>query len=551
MKKNILFFIVAGALTLSACSKDFLERIPANKVPEEQFWKTENDVYLAVNSIYGKLPGESIAYDDGASDLVHAQYPWESPSTEITSGEFSTAINAGWDYVPIRVTNYFLENVDKAVMDEGLRARYIAEVRFVRAYLYIKMFRRFGDVPLITKVLDRDEANVPRTPRAEVLNFVLTELQAAADVLPAQYEGGLYKEKGRITKGAALALKARVHLFESNWEMASKAAQDVMTLGYQLFSTTEESDLDRADDYTKFVDFDNEADQKRFRAGLRSYEGLFHQKNEGNSEVILDHGYAEQTLAQSLNTLFMEGGVGGWSSLAPTQHIVDAYGSYKTGKAITPVTGAKRAENYAKADKADFVAEFKNRDPRFYASILFETAPWNALTSDGGYAFKWVNGSSNMSQTGYNFRKMVDPTASRAGIDNHANIILIRYAEVLLTFAEAQNELAGPSTAIYDALDQIRVRAGMPKVDRVEFASQPKLREFIRNERAVELVLEGLRYDDIRRWKTAPDVMKSINKINNTLAQQRVWDDRLYLMPVPQQEIDLSYGVLKQNTGYN
>jgi len=551
MKKNILFFIVAGGLALSACSKDFLERIPANKVPEEQFWKTERDVYLAVNSVYGRMPGETMIYDDGASDLVHAQYPWESPSNEISSGEFSTAVNAGWDYVPIRVMNYFLENVDKAVMDEGLKTRYTAEVRFVRAFLYHRMFTRFGDIPLVTKVLNRDEANVPRTPRAQVLEFILSELQAAADVLPAKYEGGQYKEKGRITKGAALALKARVYLFESNWEMASKTAQEVMTLGYQLFSKAQLTPQDQEDDYTKFVDFDDEADQKRFLSGLRSYEGLFHQINEGNSEVILDHQYLKQIRAQTINTLLTEGAVGGWSSITPTQNMVNAYESYKTGKAITPATGAKRAENYAKADKADFVAEFRNRDPRFYASILFETAPWNALTADGGYTFKWVNGSSNMSQTGYNFRKMVDPAATRENIDNHANVILLRYAEILLTYAEAQNELSGPSMAIYDALDQIRVRAGMPKVDRVEFSSKEKLRELIRNERAVELVLEGVRYNDIRRWKTAPDVMKSINKINNTLAQKRAWSDKLYLMPVPQQEIDLSYGVLKQNTGYN
>ncbi|MNE82511.1 SusD family protein [compost metagenome] len=119
-----------------------------------------------------------------------------------------------------------------------------------------------------------------------------------------------------------------------------------------------------------------------------------------------------------------------------------------------------------------------------------------------------------------------------------------------MTYAEAQNEVSGPDATVYDALDQIRVRAGMAKVDRTIYATKAKLRELIRNERAIELVLEGSRYYDIRRWKTAPDVMKNIYSISNGLAQERVWTERLYLMPVPQSEMDLSYGVLTQNKGY-
>jgi hypothetical protein len=155
-----------------------------------------------------------------------------------------------------------------------------------------------------------------------------------------------------------------------------------------------------------------------------------------------------------------------------------------------------------------------------------------------------------MSQTGYNFRKLVDPTSNKEQIDSYANIILLRYAEILLTYAEARNEVSGPEASVYDALDAIRVRAGMPKVDRTAYASQAQLREFIRNERAIELILEGTRYYDIRRWKTAPIVMKNIYNVTNGLAQERVWNDKLYLMPVPQSQIDLSYGILSQNKGY-
>nr|WP_315402622.1 RagB/SusD family nutrient uptake outer membrane protein [uncultured Sphingobacterium sp.] len=544
MKRHILYPLLATTLLFGACSKDFLDRTPVNKVPEEEFWRTENDVKLAVNAIYGKLSDGM--YDDGASDLVHAQYPWESASTAISSGSLGADIDAGWSYIPIRTCNYFLENVDKAVMDETLKERYKAEVRFIRAYLYIPMVEKFGDIPLVTKVLTKEESNVPRVAKKEVLDFLFKELQEVSAKLPASYSS----EKGRITKGAALALQSRLYLMENNWEQAARTAKEVMGLGYVLFQAGAESELNKKDNYAQFVDFENADDEKKFRLGLRSYEGIFQVENEGNSEVILDRQYIRVAQSQLNNTLLGEGAVGGWSSLTPTQNLVDLYVNFKTGESIKPVSAEVRAANYAKADKADFVKEFKNRDPRFYASILFETAPWNALTKEGGYKFTWSSGKSNMSITGYNFRKLVDPTSNRDQIDSYANVILIRYAEVLLNYAEAQNEKSGPDATVFDALDQLRIRAGLPKVDRGAYGSQSKLRELIRNERAVELVLEGVRYYDIRRWKTAPDVMKNIYDVKNGLAQERIWNDRLYLMPVPQSQIDLSYGVLKQNTGY-
>ncbi|GEM65747.1 membrane protein [Sphingobacterium faecium NBRC 15299] len=544
MKRHILYSLLATTLLFGACSKDFLDRTPVNKIPEEEFWRTENDVKLAVNAIYGKLSDGM--YDDGATDLVHAQYPWESASTAISAGSLGADIDAGWSYIPIRTCNYFLENVDKAIMDETLKERYKAEVRFIRAYLYIPMVEKFGDIPLVTKVLTKEESNVPRVAKKEVLDFLFKELQEVSTKLPVSYSS----EKGRITKGAALALQSRLYLMENNWEQAARTAQEVMGLGYKLFQVSAESELNKKDNYAQFVDFENADDEHKFRLGLRSYEGIFQVENEGNDEVILDRQYIRVAQPQSNNTLLAEGSVGGWSSLTPTQNLVNLYVNYKTGEPVNPVSAEVRAAHYAKADKADFVKEFKNRDPRFYASILFETAPWNALTKDGGYQFTWSSGKSNMSITGYNFRKLVDPTSSREQIDSYANVILIRYAEVLLNYAEAQNEKSGPDATIFDALDQLRVRAGMPKVDRSTYGSQSKLRDLIRNERAVELVLEGVRYYDIRRWKTAPNVMKNIYDVKNGLAQERIWNDRLYLMPVPQSQIDLSYGVLTQNTGY-
>ncbi|NRF39512.1 RagB/SusD family nutrient uptake outer membrane protein [Pedobacter foliorum] len=552
MKKITSIYILTGLLTIgtvTSCKKDFLERPPLDQLSEATFWKTPNDVYQAVMAVYNQLPGDGIIYEDGASDNAHAQYPWESSATDVSAGTLTSTTDAGWSFVDIRRANYFLANADKVTtIDAALLERYKAEVRFLRALFYSRMVNKFGDVPLITTVLTLGQENVKRTPKAEVIKFITDELEAVSKILPQAYAGGKPNEKGRITKGAALALKARVYLNDGQFQGAADAASQVMTLGYTLFKVDAEEAIDAKDDYSKWVTFANAADEKKFRLGLRSYEALFHKANEGNNEVILDRQQIDQKDANFLNTYLLPGTIGGWSSVTPTQELVNSYGSYKTGEAVTPTDPAQRAAWYI-AKNPLFANEYKNRDPRFYASILFEDSPWNAVEDD--YKFNWVQGASNMSLTGYNFRKMVDPAIYRLQVDNYANIILIRYAEVLLTYAEAKNEVSGPDNSIYEALDAVRTRSGMPVVDRVKYAGKDALREVIRNERRVELALEGQRYMDIRRWKIAPQVMKTINNIKNTQAQERVWNDRFYLMPIPQKEIDLSKGVLTPNPGYN
>lgn len=549
--KSSLYIITAlsSILLFNACSKDFLERPPLDQVSQETFWRSENDVYQAVNGVYSQLPADEIIYDDGASDNAHAQYTWESFATEFSSGNVTTALAGSWNFEDIRRCNYFLENADLAapVMDETLLNRFKAEVRFIRAFSYLRFMSKYGDVPLVTETLELEDVNVSRTPRAEVFQFIVDELRAIANILPETYAGGRPNEVGRITKGAALALLARANLYEGQWQAAADAAQEVMGLGYRLFRANNESTANQQDNYGNWINFNNADDEQNFRLALRSYEGLFHQVNENNSEVILDRQRIPQVDANFLNTYLLPGDMGGWSSVTPTQGLVDAYDNYHTGNPIIPVTREQRAAWYNSKDPS-FANEYKNRDPRFYATIMFNGSPWNALSS--GYTFSWTPGASNMSQTGYNFRKLVDPRFYSENIDNHANVILIRYAEVLLTYAEAKNEVSGPDASVYEALDQIRGRAGMPAVDRNTYASQESLRAFIRKERRVELALEGQRFMDIRRWRIAPEVMANVYDVRNTLAQARNWSDKLYLLPVPQSQIDLSQGVLTQNPGY-
>lgn len=556
MNKRSSIYILTGLLTftsITACQKDFLERPPLNQLSEDTFWKSEEDVYKVVNGVYSQLSSSGTPFYDGATDNGQVQNAWDSPSNAISAGTINANNDAGWGFTDIRRANYFLENADRVtVIAPALLERYKAEVRFIRAFAYFNLMNSFGDVPLFTKVLALGEENLPRTPRKEVQAFILSELEAVAKVLPTVYGGGKPNEKGRITQGAALALTARVYLYDSQFQQAANVASTIMGMNYDLFNTTDEEEKDKLDDYSKYVDFKDAADKENFRKGLRSYERLFYQKNEGNKEVILDRQHIKQKDGNFMNTYLLPNDLGGWSSLVPTQSMVDAYENYQTGEAIVPVDAAQRAVWYANVkDSTDYVKEYRNRDPRFYATIQFHGAVWSAAVAKPPYFYNSRLNGNNSSKSGYNFRKLVDPSVIEEQIDNHSNMILIRFAEVLLTYAEAKNEVSGPEPSIYDALDKIRVRAGMPVVNRTKYASKETLREFIRAERRVELALEGQRYMDIRRWKIAPDVMKTLYDVRNGKIQDRTWSDKLYLMPIPQIEIDKSKGVLVQTPGYN
>ncbi len=535
MKSIIILFTTL--LLVSSCSDDFLERVPQDKISSESFWTTKKDAKLALMGCYDQIPGSVYdSYIEGYVDNAHCQYPWESKATIIAAGDITAESDFGYNYEGIRRFNYFLDNIEKAPIEESLKKSYQAEVRTLRAWTYFDLAKRFGAVPLITKyTTDAQEVMVTPTPENEVIQFVINELNAAIIDLPITQE-----YKALINKAAALTIKARVHLFYNQWNEATAASQEVMGMGYELFKISALTEADKADDYSKFIDFANDTEKEKFLKGLRSYEQLFWNKNQKNVEVILEKEYIEESqwwLSSGINTLFLSNNAGGgWSSIVPTQELVNAYWT-NGGEKFTPPTPEQRAANYNSGNYGEeYLKEFKNRDTRLYASILFPGNMWNTL--EEGLVFSWAKGTSNTSKTGYNFRKMVDPTVSLDMWKAPQNFPIIRYAEVLLNYAEAKNEVSGPDASIYDALDKIRERVAMPKIDRTMVNSKDALRELIRNERRIELAAEGFRWDDVRRWNIIGNVMKSIKSIDNDLAQERKWEDKFKRFPYPQEAID-------------
>lgn len=545
MKKIFYISILTlAAYSLSGCKKSAIDFVPQDQLSSSSFWKSQKDAQLALNGCYGYLNNAyNYAYDDGGSDNAYAQYPWESNATPIAAGNIDATLDQGYNsrYTYIRRYNYFLDNISKAPMGDGLRKRFIAEARVLRAFTYFELARTFGPVPLLkTSYTDPASTAVAPTPEADVINYAISEIQSALTDLPASYAGGATTETGRITSGAAWALLTRIQLHYKKWSDAVTSAQKVMGAGYQLYRKTTLTADDLKDDFSTYVTFANDAEKDKFYKGLASYEQQFWTANELTSKEII---LVSQNITNSsydygngLRTLFPPSDLGGWSSITPTQDLVNAYWD-KTGNTFTPPAAATRATNYNNGTpNAAYVDEFKNRDTRLYASVLFPGSPWARFNN--GYKFSWGKGGGNNSVTGYNFKKLIDPAFIANDWDGAQDFAIIRYAEILLSYAEAKNELSGPDATIYAALDDIRDRAGMPAVNQAVYNDKDKLRELIRNERRIELAAEGQRFWDIRRWNIGQNVMKTPYDITNSPVQTRVWQAKFVLMPYPQSALD-------------
>ena len=526
MKNSLIILSLFLAVLLAGCQKNFLDRNPQDAYSNSSLWSSESDALAALNGCYSSWDdGYHVLYMDGVSDNVYSQYYWEG-YTSLGNGSASpsdTWISDRWtpSYATVQKCNWFLENVDRTPMDETLKTRMKAEARFLRAYQYYTLTQLYGDVPLVTRTLSQDEANaVSRTPIAAVQQFVLDEMAAIATDLPVSYSGN---DIGRITHGAALALKARLELYTGQFAECVSTSAKVMELGYSLFP---------------------------------SYQDLFRIQHENNGEVILDIQYRENDYSNGNIGIMPSSTFGGWGSLNPTQALVDAY-EMSNGKRIDdPSSGYDENEPY------------KTRDPRLSASIvypgqLYEGKYYNPIERSSG---DYYNGNNN-SKTGYLYKKFTSNLSDYPDLWNTGlNMILIRYAEILLTYAEAKIETGAIDNSVYEALDAVRQRAGMPKVDRSVYADQATLRELVRRERRVELALEGLRWFDIKRWAIGPEVRQgtvygtrlgTVNPQNGALtlsgdhveAESRTFSDRDYLWPIPRKETDVNNN-LGQNPGY-
>jgi starch-binding outer membrane protein, SusD/RagB family len=539
-----IYTIVAGVLLLaSACKK--LDLAPVDRFTELTFWQSDENVNNALNNIYSLIyTSDRVFYNEAMSDNAFTKLGVNTGADAIASGNFTISLprfRQDWAYYysGIKSSNIFLENVDKnTTLPDALRNRMKGEVRFIRAWHNFNLMKWWGDVPLLKKDVTPDEARfVSRTPRAEVLQFVLEELDAAAAALPAK-EGYADADNGRITKGAALALKARVLLYEGN------RMQEVVTVCEQLI--------------------DNQAQNGNYSL-TGTYTDLFSHKdlNKKNSETIFSLQFVPSMRVWGDYIDFAPISAGArTNNLSPTQELVNNY-IMLNGKAIDEA-GSGYDENNPAA----------NRDPRLRATIVYDQYAWvnpNGSTqtiyikpgsAPQGQAANEYSTAGQGTATGYYWRKYWDPNYTAPGLSSGLNLHLLRYAEVLLMYAEAKQALGQMTADVWNkTIRALRERAGFTDAAALDFpGAAANLTNIIRSERRSELAMEGIRIDDIRRWKLSESVLNGWAhgaKYGDPSAdngyirvQLRTFDPaKHYLWPVPPTERDLNSN-LSQNDGY-
>lgn len=588
MRTFINRIIIASSVFLFTAGCKKLDVVPPSEIAAETFWKTEKDAWLGLNSSYSQLQGLD-GYIEMASDNSHSQKPWEGPFEAAQLNALSSGDDFGYNYSDIRIHNNFLEKVDGCTMDDALRTRMKAEAKFLRAFAYLKLTSYFGKVPLVTTVLPYNAPPLPRDPVEKVRQFILDELAEVAENLPQNYAGGYLNEKGRITRSGALALRARAALYFGNFAEAEKSSNLIITEGqHKLFRVTalDAPQQKEADEMDQFIDFTAKGiDKDKYVKGIFSYETLWHGKNANpdNPEYVVTRGYMgakDQSDFQRYTYIRPSQLVSGYSSLKPVQDLVDAYWDID-GQTVRPLVPTQiRATNFAAMEKlvtgldqkqyiakvptldlksSPYMSEFRNRDSRLYASILFPFKGWHETDFSGPFYYRWdpafVN-DGNESSSGYSWRKLVSlqpyydsPGEGWSGDD----FPVIRYAEVLLTYAESHIQNAGWDGNVQTALNDLRDRCGMPNVPST-MPSKAAALDFVRNERRIELAGEGNRFHDVRRYGAtyAASVMnRETFAPNGYSVVKKSWDDRLMLMPIPQTAMDLN-PLLKndQNKGY-
>jgi hypothetical protein len=478
--------LFATLLITQSCQKGFLDKPRQGVVPTTQFWVTSADATSAVNAMYANLHEwtniafasiavESLGSDDAEKGSSPDDASFMNDFDQFTASSTEGQISDFWngEYRTINLANQILDNIPAINMDGNLKSRYLAEAKFIRAYAYFRLVRAFGDVPLRLHVPKATtEYNIPRTPKATVWAAIETDLTDATAVLPQSYASA---DVGHVTKGAALALHAKVALYQKKWADVVTYTNAVTGLGYSLFP---------------------------------NYEKMFRIENKNNSESIFEiQNELDQSNPAASNSQYSQvqgvRGVtgGGWGFDVPTQ---------------------------------DLVNEFEAGDPRLAATVIFR-----GTTTAEGDAIPAVGDNPR-----YNYKSYVPFSLYVSGFNEgcQQDKIVLRYGDVLLMNAEANNELgnSGPALASLE-LVRARARAGNAAIlPAVTTTDQAALRTAIYHERRVELAMEFDRYFDVIRQGRAATVFGPKGWKAN---KNEVW-------PIPQTEIDLSAGVLTQNPGY-
>ena len=560
MKK--LFYILSVAFLAAGCNfLDFDES--SSDYSRDDMYLTYSNIQKMLTNIYGYMPNKNIydvssALRDCGSD--DAEYGDPDASVQrFTNGTWSAlnTVDDKWStmYSGIRSANEFLESIKTVDLSmyqyETKYQRWLEHLKYypyqakvLRAYYFFELARRYGDIPMPMTMLTAEEANaIAKTPFDEVINFIVSECDESAANLPDTYVGLLDDEVGRVTRGFALAVKTKALLYaasplhnpsgdKSKWEKAAAAAKEIIDLGIYKLDPDE-----KANNYTS---------QEVIFAIMRSESSSFELYN--------------------FPVRFTEGQRTYLAGNYPTQNLVDAF---QTANGYDITLGSN---GWQTADPDfDVTRPYEGRDPRFARAILADGMSFKGSTIETFVGGKDYSATRNDlgSPTGYYLRRYIQESTSfvpENTVSNKHQWIVYRYAEVLLTYAEALNEYLGNpaatggefSLSALEALNMVRANAGMPEVTE---ASQSDFREAVRREWRVEFAFEDHRFWDVRRWDIGQATQGQIDGVEITrtggkseykrmTVETRTWSARQNLFPIPQSELFCNPNLNPQNTGW-
>jgi len=519
--KNII--VLSALLTFSWGCEDILETEPTEFASPDVFYQTEEDLITAINGIYDSFQGNQWGgafvhiqpHFDGATENAVLANSFEYGFPQVADGTLSPS-NVGviyewkWNYgyEAISRINTILQILDEGNVEISAEneAKLRGEARTLRAFVYSELIALYGDVPLILEPISPEDAEeVTRTEKSAVLEAIIADLDFAAANLATTPNRG---EVGRPTLQTALAFKGKALLYNERYEEAAATFQQIIDL---------------------------EGDAVILAP---NYQSLFDGSNEDSPEILFSIQYAEGSTGEGTFIAIhyapnIPGNAAdGFQSMWFTDRLLESY---------YMIDGLPST----KSPLYDPNNPFANRDPRLMMTFYLPGDEYRNVVLD----------STNIGRTGFtestpegfvpfSLKKWISDADERFSAQNSsADLVLLRYADVLLMYAEARNEASGPDASVYSAINKVRARAGMPDIP--AGLSQEQMQEAIRHERIVEFIGEGTRYYDLLRWRIAEEVIPSIPNL-----EARIFDPNVnYVWPIPQSAIDQSPGI-EQNPGY-
>ena len=567
MKRFILFFITLFLL-LTGCTKGLLDQLPPDVISKEMFWKTTGDAKSSVSGVYAAMRdyfGLDYQYDSNVDICFGKAYGNETGTPD--------GMSSAWNgcYKIINRANSTLAGINMMMLSTtdaaskltltGLRG----ETRFLRAMAYFRLIDLFGPVPYMHKPLTQNEAiQLTRTPVAQVRDSIMSDLNYAISVLPSRYDAANY---GRATKWAALSYSGKFKLFWANW-LKNRPEWSIVKESPDVYFKGARDDFKSIMSQSGYGLFQN-GDPGKYSDP--NYRQLFQVANEACQEIIFSAQYTgpRMGLGSELKMVFSSRQGGNNGAVEPTIKLMNLYLKLDGSKAA-PLVPSK---NTSLLNSATNKASYAGRDWRMRSSILWDGEKVLLQNSDGttfakdSATFLWGNkGTGSLddpyydyynNKAGYGWRKWMPTYLGYARDDCPQDFYLVRYADILLMYCEAENEVnGGPTAELQDIVNLIRKRGNILPSSTISTLSKQSFFDLLVDERAVEFVAEGQRYFDIRRWRLAEKIWN--NGAGYTLTDTwnvKVQDEflnaqilqfaRFYISQIPQAEIIMNKNLVQ------